>query len=188
MTDALRDLFKSLAPFTDEEFEEALPFFKVETFQKNEYFSKAGRISDRIGFVNNGLLRSFHTIKEKETTTFFQMPGSVAVALLSFLQMKPAIENIQALETSDLIVINRKNLLGLYDENWKWQQVGRVLIENYYVIMEKRMIALQSQSAHERYRNFLKQYPEIIKTVPQYYIASFLGMSPETLSRIRKMK
>jgi CRP-like cAMP-binding protein len=188
MYDALKNLFKSLAPFNEDDLEIALPFFKLDTFQKNEYFSKAGRISDRIGFVNSGLLRSFYTIKGKETTTFFQRPGTLATALPSFLQMKPALENIQALETSELIVIDRKDLLKLYDENWKWQQVGRVITEQYYIIMEKRLIALQSQSAQERYENFLLEYSDLLKTVPLYYIASFLGISPETLSRIRNTK
>ncbi len=188
MNEALKNLFKSLAPFSEEDLETASPFFKIEAFQKNEYFSKAGRISDRIGFVGSGLFHSFYTIKGKETTTYFQPPGTLATALASFLQMKPALENIQALETSELIVIDRKDLLNLYDENWKWQQVGRVITEQYYIIMEKRLIALQSQSAQERYENFLLEYPELLKSVPLYYIASFLGISPETLSRIRKSK
>jgi CRP-like cAMP-binding protein len=186
MTDSLKILFESIAPISDDEFEEALPFFKVEILQKNEYFSKAGRIADRIGFVNSGLLRSFYTIKGKETTTFFQRPGMLATALASFLQMKPALENIQALETSELIIIDRKDLLTLYEENWKWQQIGRSITEQYYIIMEKRLIALQSQSALERYENFLLEYPELLNSVPLYYIASFLGISPETLSRIRR--
>jgi len=186
MNDALKNLFKSLAPFTDEDFAEADRYFKTETLKKGDFFSKAGRISDRLGFVNSGLLRSFYTIKGKETTTFFQMPGSIAAALMSFLQMKPAIENIQALEDSELVVISRKELLNLYNENWKWQQVGRVITERYYVKMEERTISLQSQSAQERYENFLLEFPELIQVVPLYYIASFLGISPETLSRIRK--
>ncbi len=188
MNEYLKQLFKLLAPFTEEELEIAQPFFRYEIIRKNEFFSKAGRISDRIGFVNSGLLRSFYTIKGKETTTYFQMHGTIATALASFLQMKPAIENIQALEISELIVINRKDLFSLYNENWKWQQVGRILTEQYYVKMEERTIALQSQSALERYENFLHDFPELIQMVPLYYIASFLGMTPETLSRTRKMK
>jgi len=188
MNDALIQLFKKMAPFSDTELFAAQEFFYSEIIKKEKYFSKAGRIADRIAFVNSGLLRSHYTINDKETTTFFQMQGSLATALPSFLQMKPAMENIQALEDSELIIIERKNLLKLYDGNWKWQQLGRVLIENYYIKMEERLIVLQSQSAQTRYEYFLKEYPELILSVPLYYIASFLGMSPETLSRIRKNK
>ena len=188
MDEALKSIFRNLAPLTEDELETASSYFKMIPIAKGEYFSQAGRISDRLGFVSKGLLRSFYTIKGKETTTFFQRPGALAVALPSFLQMKPAIENIQALENSELIVIDRKDLFDFYNENWKWQQVGRVLAEEGYIKMEERMISLQSESAHERYRNFLTEYPELIKVLPLFYIASFLGMTPETLSRIRKAK
>jgi len=188
MNEALKNLLQSLAPFSKKELDVVQHLFTTVILQKDEYFCKAGRISDRIGFVQGGLLRSYFTIKEKETTTFFQTPGSLAAALLSFLQMKPALENIQALEHSELIVISKKDLLNLYNEDWKWQQVGRIAIEQYYIKMEQRLIILQSQSAQDRYEYFLKEYPELIQSVPLYYIASFLGMSPETLSRIRKAK
>lgn len=186
MNKAVQNLFTSLAPFTEEELNSASPLFYAESIKKNGYFSKEGMISDRIGFVSKGLFRSFYHVKGKETTTFFQVPGTVVAALLSFLSMKPAIENIQALEDSEVIIIKRKDLLKLYDENWKWQQVGRILIETYYVKMEQRLITMQSRPAHERYKQFLNEFPELIQSVPLYYIASFLGMSPETLSRIRK--
>ncbi len=186
MSDELIGMFKSLAPFDDDELEKALPLFKSESFRKGDFFSKAGRISDRVGFVESGLLRSYFDIKGKETTTFFLQPGSVAAALLSFLRMKPAVENIQAITDSELIYIKRKDLFSLYEKNWKWQQVGRVVVETYYVEMEQRSISLQTQSAHERYLRFIKEFPEVIKTVPLNQIASFLGVSSETLSRIRK--
>ncbi len=188
MLDALKPFMLSLAPFDQSDFERALPYFKTEELRKGDYFSKAGRVSDRLGFVVDGLLRSFYSIKDKETTTFFLTENSVAVALLSFLQNKPAIENIQALQDSTLITVKRKDLETLYQEDWKWQQAGRVLIENYYIKMEQRSISLQSQSAHERYTEFFYEFPEVIKTVPLHYIASFLGISPETLSRVRKIK
>ncbi|MDX2432120.1 MAG: Crp/Fnr family transcriptional regulator [Bacteroides sp.] len=185
MNQLIPDILKAFAPFTDYEIETAEPFLRTVSIKKGSFFSKAGMITDRVGFVSQGLLRSFYTIKDKETTTYFLQVGSFAAALLSFLQMKPAVENIQALEDSELIVISRKDLFKLYDENWKWQQVGRVLIENYYVIMEQRSIGLQSLSAQERYAIFLKEFPDVIKSVPLHQIASFLGITPETLSRIR---
>ncbi len=186
MSNELIGMFKSLAPFDDDELQKALPLFKSESLRKGDFFSKTGRISDRVGFVESGLLRSYFDIKGKETTTFFLQPGSVAAALLSFLRMKPAVENIQAITDSELIYIKRKDLFSLYQENWKWQQVGRVVVETYYVEMEQRSISLQTQSAHERYLRFIKEFPEVIKTVPLNQIASFLGVSSETLSRIRK--
>lgn len=188
MNQIIPDILRSFAPFTDDEIEIAEPFLKSVSIKKGGFFSKAGMITDRVGFVSEGLLRSFYTIKGKETTTYFLQAGSFAAALLSLLQMKPAVENIQALEDSELIVISRKDLFKLYDENWKWQQFGRVLIESYYIVMEQRSISLQSLSAQERYTIFLKEFPDVIKSVPLHHIASFLGIAPETLSRIRSHK
>lgn len=179
-------MFMSLAPLTRTELEEAADFFKSESINRNDFFNKAGRVSDKIGFVNSGLLRSYYTLKEKETTTFFLSTGSVSVALRSFVKSIPAIENIQAITDSELIVIRKEDLYGLYKGNWKWQQVGRRVIENAYIEMEQRSISLQILSAHEKYEQFLADFPEVIKVVPLHQIASYLGISPETLSRIRR--
>lgn len=188
MDKSLFSLLKTLAPFENHELEMLAPKLKIASLKKGEFFSKAGLITDRIGYVNSGLLRSFYDIKGKETTTFFLQEGTFAVAFLSYLQMQPAVENIQAIEDSELIIIGKKDLTNLYEGNWKWQQVGRVLIEEFYIKMEQRSITLQSQSAQERYETFLTEFPGVIKYVPLQQVASFLGISPETLSRIRKAK
>lgn len=186
MNEELAQLFKSIAPFNDKEIAEAALRFKEYSLKEGEYFCKAGHVSDKIGFVTSGLLRSFYTTKGKELTTFFAIPGSIAVALRSFLKNSPAIENIQASKDAILLVLHRKDLYQLYNENWKWQQVGRILIERYYVHLEERTFHLQSKSAYEKYNQFIEEYPAVIQEVPLYQIASFLGITAETLSRIRK--
>lgn len=186
--ESLKILLQSLAPFSKEELDGAMEKFYPESLKRNDYFCKAGRIADRIAYVNSGVLRSFYLIIEKEITTFFQLPGSMAVALPSFLQLTPSSENIQALEETELIVIHRQDLYRLYENNWKWQQVGRILMEQYYIRLEEHMISLQSETAVERYERLLTRFPEVFQSVQLQYIASYLGISPETLSRIRKSK
>jgi CRP-like cAMP-binding protein len=188
MHDSLIQLLRSIAPFSDHELEHSLTYFQQETIRKNEYFNKAGHISDKLGFVSQGLLRSFYILKGKDTTTFFQLPGAIAVDLKSFVKKTPSIENIQAVTAAELLVIKRDDLYTLYKESWKWQQVGRVLVEESYFDMEERSISLQIQSAQDRYEQFLSEFPEVIQQVPLHQIASFLGISPETLSRVRKHK
>jgi CRP-like cAMP-binding protein len=188
MYDSLQRMLVSLVPFTTKELDDASPFFDHRSLEKNEFFNKAGRISDTLGFVSRGLLRSFYTLKGKDTTTFFQLPGAIAVDLKSFVKKTPSIENIQAVADSELLVIKRGDLYALYNESWKWQQVGRMLVEQAYFEMEERSISLQIQSAQDRYDQFLSEFPEVIQQVPLHQIASFLGISPETLSRIRKHK
>ncbi|HKK61564.1 MAG TPA: Crp/Fnr family transcriptional regulator [Bacteroidales bacterium] len=182
----LQNLFKKLSPLTDEEIEEAMPLFKRMSLKRNKFFIREYQLSSRIAFVGSGILRSFYSIQDKETTTFFLVPGSIAVALRSFVKKLPAFENIQAVVDSELLYITRDDLYSLYKESWKWQQVGRRIIEESYIEMEMRSITLQSQSASERYKNFSEEYKNILKSVPLHYVASYLGVSPETLSRIRK--
>jgi len=187
-SESLKILLRNLAPFTEEELDGAMERFFPESLSRNDFFCKAGRIADRIAYVNSGVLRSFYLINGKETTTFFQLPGSMAVALPSFLQLIPSQENIQALEDTELIVINRNELYQLYENSWKWQQVGRILMEQYYIRLEEHMISLQSETAIDRYQRLATHSPEVIQSVQLQYIASYLGISPETLSRIRKTK
>jgi CRP-like cAMP-binding protein len=177
-----------LAPFSDIELNNAMTFFEVIILQKNDFFVKAGHFSDRIAFVQSGLLRSFFTTKEKEITTFFALPGSVCLDAHSFFGLKQSQEYIQALMKSELLVINRKDLYSLYEKNWKWQQVGRLLIEKYFVASEKRTIALQNQTAHELYEQFVADFQDVVQMVPQHFIASYLGITPETLCRVRHLK
>ncbi|UBM61099.1 Crp/Fnr family transcriptional regulator [Candidatus Sulfidibacterium hydrothermale] len=179
-------LLKSAAPFTNQELEDAFRLFREETIRKNGFISKEGLICDRLAFIRSGLMRSFFNIKGKETTTYFLGPGSIAVAMSSFIEMKPAFENIQAIEDSQVYILSKEDLESLYRKSWKWQQTGRVIMEQYYVIMEKRSIALQTLSAKERYDELMKEHPGLLLKVPLHYVASYLGISPETLSRIRR--
>jgi len=179
-------LLKSVAPFTNEELREVFGLFRQEIVRKNGFVSKEGLICDRLAFIRTGLMRSFFNIKGKETTTYFLGPGSIAVAMSSFIEMKPAFENIQALEDSEVLILSKEKLESLYSKSWKWQQTGRRIIEQYYVVMEKRSIGLQTLSAKERYDALMKEHPGLLLKVPLHYVASYLGISPETLSRIRR--
>lgn len=188
MDESLKIFLSSLAPFNEEELLEAGQYFQPACIAKDNYFLKAGHYSNQIAFVKSGLLRSYFVQNNKETTTFFVQPGSIAVDLHSFLQQIPSNESYHALEDTEILSINRKSLYFLYQEDWKWQQVGRVLMETYFVAAEERNLRLQSLSAQQLYENFVKQHPEVLRSAPLSYIASYLGMTRETLSRIRRFK
>ncbi|RLD44032.1 MAG: hypothetical protein DRI88_10155 [Bacteroidetes bacterium] len=182
------DLLKSLAPFTEQELKDADGFFKIEEIKKNDFILEAGHVTGKIGYVVSGILRTYYVVGEREITTDFLIPGSIAAGMLSFLSDEPQNAYIVALEEALLTTITKKNLFELYHENWKWQQVGRLLMEQYFVESEERTIRLQSKSAHDLYEYFVQQHPDIVKVASLSYIASYLGMTPETLSRIRKCR
>jgi CRP-like cAMP-binding protein len=178
-------LLKKVAPFSDKELAAADPFFEVTKVKKNEHYLREGQTNGKIGFVIDGIFRCYYNIKNKEITTEFLLPGSIVAGMLSFLTNEPQKENIVALESSQLIAITREDLFKLYNKNWKWQQAGRILTEMNFIRIEKRSICLQTLTAKERYEELLKEMPGLIDRVPLQYIASYLGMSPETFSRIR---
>ena len=180
-------LLKTLAPFTDKELSAAARFFNAEEIKKNEYFLKEEQVTGKIGFVVSGIFRCFHNIRNKEITTEFLLPGSIAAGMLSFLSNEPQRENIIALENTLLTTITREDLFKLYARSWKWQQMGRILVEYNYIRIEKRSICLQTLNARDRLDKLKLEMPELFdkRRVPLQYIASYLGMSPETYSRIR---
>ena len=179
------DLLKSLAPFTEQELKDADGFFKIEEIKKNDFILEAGHVTGKIGYVVSGILRTYYVVGEREITTDFLIPGSIAAGMLSFLSDEPQNAYIVALEDALLTTITKENLFELYHENWKWQQVGRLLMEFNYMRIEDRSICLQTLTARGRYEHLLKRMPGLIEHVPLQYIASYLGMKPETFSRIR---
>jgi len=154
---------------------------------KGELFIKQGKVCDQVAFVVSGKLRNFYIDDAgNEVTCFFVTADSFVSAFTSFLTNTPTHENITALEDTVLRVISKKDIEELSVLIPKMQIFRRIIAENLFIIMEKRIMMLQSQSAHERYEKMLKENPEILLSVPLQYTASFLGITPQHLSRLRK--
>jgi CRP-like cAMP-binding protein len=161
--------------------------FRIIEIAKGDLWVKQGKICDQVGFLVSGKLRNFYIDESgNEVTCYFVSPENFISSFTSFLTNSPANENISALEDSVLCVISKKDLEELCERVPKMQIFRRVIAENLFITMEKRIFMLQSQSAHERYENMLKNNPDIILSVPLQYTASFLGITPQHLSRLRK--
>jgi CRP-like cAMP-binding protein len=154
---------------------------------KGDFLIKQGKVCDQVAFVVSGKLRNFYIDDAgNEVTCFFVTADSFVSAFTSFLTNTPTHENITALEDTVLRVISKKDIEELSVLIPKMQIFRRIIAENLFIIMEKRIMMLQSQSAHERYEKMLKENPEILLSVPLQYTASFLGITPQHLSRLRK--
>jgi CRP-like cAMP-binding protein len=154
---------------------------------KGDFLLKQGKVCDQVAFVVSGKLRNFYIDDAgNEVTCFFVTADSFVSAFTSFLTNTPTHENISALEDTVLRVISKKDIEELSVLIPKMQIFRRIIAENLFIIMEKRIMMLQSQSAHERYEKMLKENPEILLSVPLQYTASFLGITPQHLSRLRK--
>ena len=152
---------------------------------KNEFLVTNGKRCRHLYFLQQGALRGYYTLEGKEITHWFAFENDFVTSFHSFITGQPAVENIQLLEGSILWSMSREKLNVLLDCFPEVERLVRIIYENYYIRLEERFINSQFKSAAERYQNLLEQSPHIVERVPLGYIASYLGISQETLSRIR---
>ncbi len=161
-------------------------FFKPMTLKKGEYFLKTGRHSDRLGFVQSGIIREFVFIADKEVTKWISTKGYFVVDLSSFIFQHPARWNIQALTNCELFVIDSKDYQKIKKVISRWAELEKVFIAKCFTVLEDRVLQHLSMTAEERYQQLFNFNKELFNQVPLQYLASMLGITPETLSRIRK--
>lgn len=156
--------------------------------QKNEIIQPVGHTCKSIYFVSSGMLRVFYYKEDLDITESFEPENSIVARAESLFAGRPSNKGIQAIESSDLIVINAAKLYALFDEHPKIERLYRLINESLYVRTINRIESLQFLTAEERYNNLIREYPEIIRRAPLKYIASYLGITQVSLSRIRALK
>lgn len=148
---------------------------------------QAGEVARNLYFIDSGILRTFHLREGKEVNTYFACDHQFISTFASFITQQPSMEYLEAMEASQVYKIAYADMTGLYVESPKFEKLGRILAEKNYLCVLERTYAMQTQKAKEKYLNFLQTYDQkIIQGIPQHHIASFLGIAPESLSRIRK--
>lgn len=153
---------------------------------KNDIFIDEGEIANRIAFTNRGYLRVFYHHDGEEITRDITPLHSFATALPSFISQTPSFEIISAITDCELITIHKNDLEFLYSTFPKWERFGRRIIEEMFVESQRRIYLFITETAETRYKKLLKQYPDMIRDVPLKYIAGFLGIKLQSLSRLRK--
>ncbi|MFL5751984.1 MAG: Crp/Fnr family transcriptional regulator [Bacteroidia bacterium] len=154
-------------------------------FGKNEYLLQAGECCSHLHFVEKGALRGYYFLEEKEVSYWFSFENHLATSFYSFISRERSYEFIQALEDTSVSSISHKDLMDLYAEFPETEKIGRLILEKYYIRLEERLTNIQFKSAKERYAQLLEQYPFITQRASLGQIASYLGITQETLSRIR---
>lgn len=161
-------------------------FFKPKTFNKGDYFLKTGKYSDKLGFVQTGIVREFVYIGDKEVTKWISTKGYFVVDLSSFVFNQPARWNIQAFSDCELYVIDRSDYQQIGKIVPRWAELEKLFIAKCFTVLEDRVLQHLALSAEERYEQLFNFNRELFNQVPLQYLASMLGMTPETFSRIRK--
>ena len=159
---------------------------KTIILNKEDYFLKEGDIPRRIGFVRSGILRLYYIDHTgKEVTKHFCPEHTAAISYSGFIQQQPSRFFIQALEKTKLITIDKDTYDYLLNRNICWQIIARKLAEMVFILKEQREAELLLNDASKRYLQFLEDYPNLINRIKHSHIASYLGITPESLSRIR---
>lgn len=169
-----------------EEIEKITPFFQLTTLSKGEYFLKAGRICDQLSFHKSGLLRVYANSEEKEITQWISYQGYFVTDLAGIIFNKPSRYNIVALTDCEFYTINKTDYHNIGQHIPQWHLLEKLFIARCFNLMEDRIFNLLSLTAEQRYHQLLQQHGELFNLVPLQYLASMMGMTPETLSRLRK--
>ncbi len=158
---------------------------KQVNFQKNQSVKEIGNRCNDLYFVEKGLLRGYYFDNGKEITNWFAQENEFATSLYSLVAMKPSPEAIEALEECTLIQLPYSSLQNLYIKFPETERLGRIIMEAYYIKLEERLLNIQFKTAKERYHNFILSKPTLLQRTSLGQIAGYLGITQETLSRIR---
>jgi CRP-like cAMP-binding protein len=182
----LYEYLKALNKLSEVELEKALEYFRREEFKKGDYYLKEGQYANKISFIDSGLFRMFYQLEGVEKIMLFFSDKQFMTDYFGYLTKTPTIRPIQALEDSVVYSIDRDQLDKLFDYSKNWERVGRLLAESAYVSSVLRANRIIHDDYDTRLKTLMAERPNLMQRVPHYMIASYLNMTPETLSRVKK--
>lgn len=179
---------KSISQLKEESTKEFLSKCQTSTFKKGHQLVKPGQVSQYLYFVKSGMGKVYYLKEEKELIDWFSDEGNLLTSVTSFLTHQPSRHFVQLMEDSVLIGISYRDLEELFSKHHDLERLGRQLCIMALVQLQDRVNAMQFQTAKERYDHFLVQFPNCINRISLGELASYLGMTQVTLSRIRGLK
>ncbi len=177
---------KNYHHLSKEAYEALAACFEEKVFAKNDHLLREGKVCRHLYFLKQGALRGYYNADGKDITHWFAFENDFVTSFHSFITEQPAVEHIQFMEGSILYAISKEKLNNLFNQYQEIERLVRIVYEKYYIRLEERYVNAQFKTAAELYHNLLRQSSHIIERVPLGYISSYLGITQETLSRIRK--
>jgi CRP-like cAMP-binding protein len=184
---SIKQAIFNLHPLTDKEWEAFASHLTVKNFSKGEYLIREGQIETRVHFLDQGSTRHYFIRDGKDYTVDFQFKGEFITAYYSLITGEPSEIFIEALEDTKTISIQSNRLKEFYDQSHNGERIGRIVAENQYINRLRREMTLLSQTAEQRYAALLQKNPGLVCQLSVKHLSSYLGVQPESLSRIRKI-
>jgi len=184
-----QNLFRKLRSYIEiDESEERFldSTFKAKVLRKGEHLLLAGEVCREAAFIESGVFRSYINTGERDATFYFAAENDFICDYPSFLPQIPSDRNIQALEPAKVRVISFEGLQELYRGVRFGERFGRLVAEEIFLDSIDQLASFYSDKPAVRYRNFVSRFPHLVQRIPQYHIASYVGIEPQSLSRIRR--
>lgn len=180
---------QQFATFAEKDLQILSQYFKPVSYEKDTILLDIGEINDKLYFVEEGVLQEFSYQEEEQTNTHWLMPeGSFVYSTVSFINEVPTEMGIRAIEKVKLLYITKQELQIIYEKVPQMERVGRLVTEQTLTEYEKFLLLIRYRSSEEKLAWFEETFPTLINRVPQKYIASYLNIRPETLSRVRSKR
>lgn len=184
----LRAYFEQQVRLENEAWDDLQKIISLKHLKRKEHFLRQGEVCKHLGFIVKGYVRLYFLKEGEEITKDFNFENSFCGSYASFSLRQPSRFNVVAMENVKLYAIGREDLFRLFDKYSSLQKLGRLSMEHMFIRKEMREASFLLDTAEQRYQDLLYQHPQIQQRVPLKYLASYLGMSAETLSRIRAVK
>lgn len=186
---ALYDYISTFVPITTNDWNLLKDNLVINEYNKKDNILGIGQICKGIYFIEKGTVRIFEITKDgKEASVFFGLENTFITNYSSLLSQKESQQGFQAIENTKIVLLPYLAILKGYDMSKNWERFGRLMAEHVFINEITRRIDLQKLSHKERYHYLLSNYPEWLMKIPLNYLASYIGMTKESLSRIRKKK
>ncbi|MEM7163466.1 MAG: Crp/Fnr family transcriptional regulator [Bacteroidota bacterium] len=182
----MKEIIQSHIEFSDESFDLLLNIASEKEVGKNQLLFYPNKPTNKILFLKKGLLRGYKIIDGKDCTHHFYFENWFATDYSSFLNEKPSQIYIESIEKTHYYEFNKRDLLDLYDTSHENERLARIIAERAFLTTVEKLADLQLLNLNEKYLALIKRSPSLFQRVPQKYIASYLGVSEQSLSRIKK--
>jgi CRP-like cAMP-binding protein len=183
---SIRNYVSRFITFTDDDWKVLQSILTRRFLKKGEFILRGGDVCNHVTFINKGFIRVFNIVNDDELTINFSFEGNFFTDFASLITRTPTTDYMVAMEDLEILQIQYDDLQRAYESSPVWQKFGRLMAENVLVFVVARNKTLLFNSPEERYLMLMRERPKVMANVPLKYIASYLGITPEALSRIRK--